>query len=376
MLNLGFGGDCTQQVLWRLQNGEIDGLNPKLVSVMIGTNNARRNKPEEIVLGIQNILSELRQRLPESKIVLFSIFPRAAGVEYETVLAVNKRLPDLADGRTVLHVDINEQFLKADGTPKEELYYKDLLHLSDKGYQLWWSQLEPHVSRALGEESLDANPPRAVQSHLRGGPRHQEKLAECAEGGHELVFVGDSITHFWEREGDWGMAVWDQYYKHRKALNLGFGGDRTEWVNWRLQNGEVEGLSPKVVVLMIGTNNSGVTNDRPEDTLAGIESNLRTIRIHLPESKILLLSIFPRGEKPDDPLRVLNEQVNRGLPALAERIPNVVHLNINDAFLDENGVLPRELMPDLLHPNARGYQVWAEAMEPTLSELFGDEPVR
>ncbi|VGO17704.1 hypothetical protein PDESU_06306 [Pontiella desulfatans] len=376
VLNLGFGGDCTQQVLWRLQNGEIDGLNPKLVSVMIGTNNARRNTPEAIVRGIQDILKELRQRLPESKIVLFSIFPRAVGTEYDTVQAVNKRLPELADGRTVLHVDINDQFLNPDGLINEELYYKDLLHLSDKGYQLWWSQLEPYVSQALGEKPLVSNPPRAIRSELRGGPRHQEKVAECAEGGHELVFVGDSITHFWEREGDWGIEVWNKYYRHRKPLNLGFGGDRTEWVNWRLQNGEVDGLSPKVVVLMIGTNNSGVKNDRPEDTLAGIESNLRTIRYHLPESKILLLSIFPRGEMPDDPLRRRNEQVNLRLPALAERIPGVVHLNINEAFLDENGVLSRELMPDLLHPNTRGYQVWAEAMEPTLSELFGDEPVK
>lgn len=376
VLNLGFGGDGTQQVLWRLQNGEIDGLNPKLVSVMIGTNNARRNTPEEIVLGIQDILNELRQRLPESKVVLFSIFPRAAGAEYDTVLAVNKRLTELADNQTVFHVDINDQFLNPDGSPKAELYYKDLLHLSDKGYHLWWSQLEPIVSLVLGEKPLPPNPPRAVQSHLRGGPRHREKVAECAEGGHQLVFVGDSITHFWEREGDWGTAVWKKYYGCRKALNLGFGGDRTEWVNWRLQNGEVKGLNPKVVVLMIGTNNSGVQNDRPEDTLAGIESNLRTIRHHLPQSKILLLSIFPRGETPDDPLRVLNEQVNQGLPTLAERIPNVVHLNINDAFLDEKGVLSRELMPDLLHPNAKGYQVWAEAMEPTLSELLGDEPVK
>lgn len=372
VLNLGFGGDRTQEALWRLRNGEIDGLNPKLISVMIGTNNSRRDSPEDIFIGIQTIVKELRQRLPESKILLFSIFPRKEGAEYETVKAVNRRLPELADGRTVLHVDINDQFLNPDGSLKEELYYKDLLHLSDKGYALWWSQLEPFASKALGEEPVPPNPVRAVRSVPRDGPRHREKVAECAEGGYELVFVGDSITHFWEREGDWGIPVWNEYYKHRKALNLGFGGDRTEWVNWRLQNGEIAGLKPKVLVLMIGTNNTGVKKDRPQDTLAGIESNLRTIRYHLPESKILLLSIFPRGETPDDPLRKINEQINRKLPALAKRIPNVFLLNINDAFLDENGVLSHKVMPDLLHPNTKGYQLWAEAMEPTLSRMLGE----
>ncbi len=376
VLNLGFGGDRTQNVLWRLRNGEIDGLSPKLVSIMIGTNNAVRDNPDDIFLGIQAVVKELRHRLPESKILLFSIFPRKEGAAYETVKAVNERLSELSNGWAVVHVDINEQFLNPDGSLKEELYYKDLLHLSDKGYQLWWSQMEPYVSKELGDEPLSPNPSRAVLSSTRNGPRHQQKVEECATGGYELVFVGDSITHFWEREGDWGIPVWNKYYGHRHALNLGFGGDTTDCVNWRLQNGEVDGLSPKVIVLMIGTNNTHVHKDRPEDTLAGIKSNIRTIRHRMPESKILLLSIFPRGETPDDPLRKINEQVNRELSSLVEYIPNTFLLNINDAFLDENGMLSRELMPDLLHPQTKGYQVWAEAMEPTLSKLLGDKLVK
>ena len=155
----------------------------------------------------------------------------------------------------------------------------------------------------------------------------------------------------------------------------GFGGDRTEWVNWRLQNGEVAGIDPKVVVLMIGTNNTHVGEDAPEETLAGIASNLRTIRHHLPNAKVLLLSIFPRGEGPDDPLRLLNEQVNARLPELAAADSAVTLLNINESFLEEGGRLPRELMPDLLHPNTKGYEVWAAAMEPTLSALLGDTAV-
>ena len=375
VLNLGFGGDCTQNVLWRLQNGEIDGLNPKLVAIMIGTNNSGRDKPDDIFLGIQAIVAELRQRLPQSKILLFSIFPRQAGAANDCNQAVNARLPSLVDNTMVFHKDINAQFLDAEGGLKQELYYKDQLHLVDKGYQLWWEQMEPMVSQALGEEPLPPNPPRAAVSSSCNGPRHIQKVEECKQDDYQLVFVGDSITHFWDREGDWGIPVWDKYYKHRHALNLGFGGDITDRVNWRLQNGEIDGLNPKVVVLLIGTNNTHVEKDRPEDTLAGIESNLRTLRHRLPKSKILLLSIFPRGEGSDDPLRQINEQVNQELPGLVKRYPNVFHLNINNVFLDDGGKLSRELMPDLLHPNTKGYQLWAEAMEPTLSQLLGDQPV-
>jgi len=375
VLNLGFGGDGTEHALWRLRNGELDGVEPKLVSLMIGTNNARNQSAEAIVAGIEAILDELRTRVPKAKVLLFSVFPRKAGKEQSTLEAVNRELPRLGQRKQVELVDISAQFYTADGKLNADLYYTDLLHLSTEGYQVWWAELERHFSKSLNEPALPAHPHRAIQSAPRGGPRHDQKVQEAAEGGHELIFVGDSITHFWERDGEFGMPVWDRYYGHRKALNLGFGGDRTEWVNWRLQNGEVKNLDPKLVVLMIGTNNTHVTQDPPEETLAGIASNLRTIRHHLPNAKVLLLSIFPRGKGPDDPLRKINEAVNSRLPELAEDDPSVTHLNINDHFLDEQGRLSRKLLPDLLHPNTRGYKVWAAAMEPTLSRLLGDDAI-
>jgi len=376
VLNLGFGGDGTQNVLWRLQNGEIDGLSPKLVSIMIGTNNAGHDVPADVLLGIQAIVAELRQRVPDAEILLFSIFPRAAGAQHDGNVAVNAQLASLADGVHVFHMDINSHFLNPDDSLKEELYYIDLLHLSDQGYAVWWEQLEPEVSRALGDDPLPADPPRAALSTPRDGDRHQEKVLECQQDEHQLIFIGDSITHFWEREDGWGIPVWDQYYTNRHAFNLGFGGDTTDHVNWRLQNGEVEGLNPKVAVLMIGTNNTGVHNDDPADTVAGIESNIRTINHRLPGCKILLLSIFPRGAGPDDPLRLINDQVNQALPGVAAANPLVTHLDISDAFLDQDGMVLTDLMPDLLHPNTAGYQAWAEAMEPVLSQLLGDQPVQ
>lgn len=376
VLNLGFGGDGTEHVLWRLRNGELGKVQPKLISVMIGTNNARNQSAEAIVAGIEAILDELAKKVPEAKVILFSVFPRGQEREQAILEAVNHELPRFAEREQVLHLDINKQFYNETGNLNADLYYRDLLHLSSEGYQLWWAALEPQVSEALGEMPLPANPHRAVQSFPRGGPRHEQKLREVTAEDYQLVFVGDSITHYWEREGEFGQPVWERYYGHRKALNLGFGGDRTEWVNWRLQNGEVRGLNPKLVVLLIGTNNTQAAKDAPEDTLAGIASNLRTLRFHLPNAKVLLLSIFPRGAGPEDPWRQINEQINAGLPALAEADPMVTHLDINAHFLDADGGLSRDLMPDLLHPNTKGYAVWAAAMEPTLSELVKDTPVQ
>ena len=150
-LNLGFGGDRTQNVIWRIQNGEIDGISPKLVTIMIGTNNISRDKPADIALGIKTIVAELRKRLPDSKIVIFSIFPRnhpRVNGDFEQVKEVNKLIPSIADNKHVFHVDINKNFLDDNGKLKAELYGRDLLHLSNKGYEVWANALQPLLTEA------------------------------------------------------------------------------------------------------------------------------------------------------------------------------------------------------------------------------------
>jgi len=202
-------------------------------------------------------------------------------------------------------------------------------------------------------------------------PRHEDKLAEIARrraAGEPtgLVFIGDSITHNWEKEQ---QPLWKQLYGKYNPLNLGYGGDRTENVLWRLQHGEVDGIAPKVAVLMIGTNNNGLRHDDPAVTVAGIRHVLQELRTRLPATRILLLAIFPRGEGADDGLRRVNEQVNAMLPRLADG-KRVVFLDIGKAFVAPDGTLSRSIMPDLLHPNAQGYRIWAAAMQPTLEQLL------
>ncbi|GJJ00764.1 hypothetical protein RugamoR64_13020 [Duganella rhizosphaerae] len=203
-------------------------------------------------------------------------------------------------------------------------------------------------------------------------PRHEQKLAEARALGKtaEVVFIGDSITEGWEKRG---APVWERNYKPMHGLALGFGGDRTENVLWRLLHGEVDGLAPKVAVLMFGTNNAGHRREDPRTTAAGIRRNIDELRQRLPNTKILLLAIFPRGEKPDDELRQINEKVNGIISGFADN-QHVFYLNINQAFLAADGTLSKDIMPDLLHPNEQGYEIWAKAMAPTLTKLMASGP--
>lgn len=207
-------------------------------------------------------------------------------------------------------------------------------------------------------------------------PRHREKLEEkqrlvAARRSPRLVFIGDSITQGWEKEG---ARIWQEHYARHDALDLGFGGDRTENVLWRLQNGEVDGIAPKVAVLMIGTNNAGLRGDFPATTVAGIRANLDELRRRLPRTRILLLAIFPREADASGALRRLNEQVNAALPALADG-RQVFFLDINRRFVGPGGTLSPNVMPDLLHPNEAGYAIWARAMAPELARLMAMPPL-
>jgi len=202
-------------------------------------------------------------------------------------------------------------------------------------------------------------------------PRHRQKLDDkarmiAAGNSPQLVFIGDSITQGWEKEG---APVWQQYYARHDALALGFGGDRTENVLWRIQNGEVDGIEPKVAVLMFGTNNTGLRGDFPASTVAGIKRNIEELQRRLPRTRILLLAIFPREATPDKAARQTNEQINAMLPTLADG-RQVFFLNINAAFLGTDGTLSSAIMPDLLHPNGQGYAIWAKAMQAELDRLM------
>lgn len=200
--------------------------------------------------------------------------------------------------------------------------------------------------------------------------RHEGFVAEAEKGGVDLLFLGDSITDGWRSKG---KTVWDKNYAPRHALNLGIGGDRTQHVLWRMENGELNNLKPKVVVLMIGTNNTGKEKEgKPRNTtpeiIEGVTAVVKGLRTKLPDTKILLLAVFPRGEK-GTPIRDQLKEINASLAKLDDG-KMITYLDIGPKFLETDGTLSKDIMPDLLHPNEKGYQIWADAMNPTLDRLM------
>lgn len=222
---------------------------------------------------------------------------------------------------------------------------------------------------AFADEPGASPPPATVVPLDRDVPRHKEINARAKQGDVDLIFIGDSITQGWEGAG---KEAWAKRYGSRKAMNAGIGGDQTQHVLWRLDNGNIEGLSPTLAVIMIGTNNFGANS--PEEIALGIKAIVKSLRQKLPKSKILVLGVFPRGEKSDDPLRAKNVAVNKLIQDVGDD-KMVTYLNINDKLLSADGTQDREIMPDLVHLSPKGYEIWGEAIEPKISELLGEKAV-
>ena len=193
---------------------------------------------------------------------------------------------------------------------------------------------------------------------------HERFVAQAKEGSAQLVFLGDSITAGWNSKKE----IWDKAFGAYKPVNFGIGGDRTQHVLWRIENGELDGIKPKAAVVMIGTNNSGT--DPAEGIAKGVTRIVETIRARQPQAKILLLAVFPRGEKASPNAgRDKLKQVNAIIAKLDDG-KNVFFLDIGDKFLQPDGSLTKEIMPDFLHLSVAGYQIWADAIGPKLAELM------
>lgn len=399
MLDLGTSADRTEHVLWRLENGELDGYEAKCILLMIGTNNSGHfsfadEPPSDTILAIRAILQKIRAKQPNAVIVLTAIFPRGRdatdGYRVRNEI-VNKEIQKLCDGRTIFWCDFNDQFLTTDGLLSPELF-PDRLHPSGRGYEIWFSAVKPYIDYALSDGKLPCPANRYAAYVPRTGYRMDEPAAtypvsRIREEGYgladwwldrllskriqiieskkaiDLVFFGDSITRNWEAVGKAQLAELRKTYS---VLDIGYSGDRTQHLLWRGENGELDGYEAKCVMLMVGTNNE---RDRAEDVAAGVKKLLALIVRKQPKAKVLLLPIFPRGESPTDRLRVKNERTNAIIKDFADG-EKVIWVDFNDKFLDEKGNT-RWVMPDCLHPNEKGYDIWLEAVRPHFERICG-----
>ncbi len=228
---------------------------------------------------------------------------------------------------------------------------------------------------AFGQTNPPPEPNQCVKPIPREGPAYERflelnKRVKASQGQAEVIFVGDSITQGWEGNG---KEVWAKYYAPRHALNLGIGSDHTQHVLWRLDQGNLEGLKPKVAVVLIGVNNIPDEKNSPRDVLEGVTAVVQKLREKLPETKVLLLGIFPFRED-FCAQRGKALQINQALHKLDDG-KWVRFLDIGHLFIQPDGKIPREMMRDFLHPSAKAYRLWAEAMEPELAAMLGEKPV-
>ena len=223
-------------------------------------------------------------------------------------------------------------------------------------------------SQALVAEEKQHSAVSPAHRHSWWTLRNDAVNERVKQGNVDFLFIGDSITHGWEGGG---KEYWDKYYEPRNAVNMGFSGDRTQHVLWRLDHGHLEGILPKLAVLMIGTNNSNSNDNTAEEIAEGIIGICKKLQMKCPKIKILILAIFPRGPEPSD-----QREKNAKASLLASKIADgkmIHYLDINDKFLTKDGLLSKDIMPDYLHPNKEGYKIWAEAIEPKVAELMGEK---
>ncbi len=399
-LNLGYGGARTEHLLWNIAHGELDGYQAKAIVLMIGTNNTGhrpfdKEPPSDTIIGIKAVIDAIRAKQPQAKLILLPIFPRGATANdplRRRNAVVNKEIVKFADGKDVLWCDFTAQYLAPDGFMPAEIM-PDRLHPRAYGYEIWASAVIPFINAALRGEAAPqrfspfADPSafmrergdvttcpatRIMENHpSRGKDWWLKRLCEkrnqiaASNGEIDIVFFGDSITHFWEnRSGE----VYGELCKRYSILNIGYGGDRTQQLVWRGENGELDGYKAKCVMLMIGTNNSH--NDQSVDVAKGIRKVLDIIAAKQPQATTLLLPIFPRGATAKDKLRVKNEKVNAIIKGYADG-KKVVWCDFNAKFLDAEGNLPKTIMPDLLHPNREGYIIWRDAVLPHFQSICG-----
>ena len=250
----------------------------------------------------------------------------------------------------------------------------------------WKSLLSCLVFSALGTASMafagnDHSAVKPVPRDANWTSRHDKFVEIAKRGGVDVLFLGDSITDAWGGEGHGqnspGSKLFTEKFVPLKAANFGIGGDRTQHILWRLQNGELQGINPKVVMLMIGTNNSNGKDNTASEISEGVKAIVGEIQKQSPSTKVLLLAIFPRATGKDlDNQKVQTAKINQVNESIAKLNDGkkVKFLDINKNFFAADGSIPTDLMPDQLHLSPKGYSLWATAVESEIKTLIQDQP--
>jgi len=392
-INLGFSGDTTANVLWRIDHGEVDGVHPKAVVLLIGANNTghQGESAKQTEGGIDAVIADLERRLPQTNILLIGILPsNISAHKTEEDAAVNRYLAACyGENPRVTYLDISSIFYRANNL-NSSIYYdprltpsRGALHPDTNGQRMMAEAIEPTLAKMMNEETVvplasmtDINTalipvPKLEQDSYDWYARHHAEIELQKTLDPQVVLIGDSITHFWGGQNPSsnhinGPNAWERVFSGLRTMNMGFGWDRTQNVLWRLRQGEFEGINPYWVVLLIGTNNlTGTANARantPQEIAEGIDAICRVIHERSPRSHIVLMAILPRGEQPGSPFRQPIQETNQLLAQRYAVDASVTYLDIGTKLLAPDGSLPAKLIPGGTHPSDAGYQIWADAL--------------
>ena len=398
-LNLGFSGYRTENLLWNIEHGELEGQSPKVAILEIGTNNVdevhypTRHTAGQLAGGIEAVVKLMRAKMPQTKIIIMRCFPGCYGgpnpTSHRIILErASELVSKLADNKDIFYCDVNHVFLNMDGSINHEMM-PDWLHPSPAGAKAWAQAMEPLLSKLMGDSVRDTEIPtntaivpvtKLENDSYDWFARHADVLQVKDSINPEIVMIGNSITHFWGGEpllknpngtmrAPNGPAAWKALFEPYRALNMGFGWDRTQNVLWRLDNGELDGLHPRVVVIENGTNNTSQTSHARKNTAPEIVEGLKAIclrvRSKVPQAKIVLMAVFPREEKADHPRRQLIDETNKLLREFATQ-NNIRLIELAPKMLSADGTLSKELCDDFCHPTEKGYRIWADAIRDEL----------
>lgn len=380
--NMGFGFDYVDNAYYRIQQGELDGISPRVIILMIGTNNLghRKDTPGACAANTKALISLIRRKCPSSKILLLGILPRKEKDLIDAIRETNRQLSRLADKRHVFFSNPGLVLQEGNSGTLRKACTMDGIHLSSTGYSILADELADLLHR--------------MDPQYKGGkvPR-PAKIDGMDPDQVHLVAIGDSITDNYRKDNlpcqDF-LPIWKKYYAPYNAFNAGFNGNTTDDVLARIGGkGILDHVSPKVVQIMIGTNDTGRGNTE-EETFNGICRVVNKVHSKLPHASILLVGILPSdiynwhvaaAAYPDKKFK-RDMAVNDRLARLYAKNPFVTFLDIRDVFLDGNGKVREELFCDPavvvingkkagpLHPNTEGQRLMAEAIQPTLARLM------
>ncbi|MBR5624172.1 hypothetical protein IKW72_04105 [bacterium] len=362
-LNLGYGGDQTQNVLYRIQDGEFDGYKAKAIVLMIGTNNSGQygydEPPGDVIIGIKKVLEGIQSKQPQAKIILCSISPRG-GSKSDTLRVrndfINEEIIKFADGENIIWCDWGNQMLDADGRLSTTMC-NDLLHPTVRGYEVWVKNVLPLLDQIVHPKNIPSCAIPKVRKEKTWWTAIGVRRNEIMNGDtsrRDVVFLGDSML-----EGFYSVdsAKRKEILGSLSEFNLTFKNDLVQNILWRAKYGELHSFVARAVIIAAGNAN---TNDAPDNVAAGIKALAEGVRERQKTTRIVITPILPMGREKDSPLRKWTEEVN----ALVKEISggNIFFVDPTADLLDENGTLPEEYSKDGVTLTKEGYDVWGDCL--------------